>query len=64
MIDFVLMFLGVLFALITKDIYDVFIQKHIKHWLSKSKSVMEMPNKRTYEDDEEEYDDEYEEERR
>lgn len=53
------MFLGVLFALITKDTYDVFIQKHIKHWLSKSKKVMEIPANRKKDYDEEEY---YEEE--
>jgi hypothetical protein len=47
MLDFIQMFLGVLFALITKDAYDIFIQGHIKHWLSKYKLIVTLNNKKT-----------------
>lgn len=31
--DFISMFLSVLFAFIVKDFYDIFVQDHIKKWL-------------------------------
>lgn len=44
--DFITMFLSVLFAFIVKDMYDIFIQEHIKHWLSRYKRFVEFSNKK------------------
>lgn len=46
MIDFVTMFLSFLFAFIVKDFYDIFIQNYVKHWLSKSKTMVTSTNNR------------------
>jgi hypothetical protein len=45
-IDFVTMFLSFLFAFIVKDFYDIFIQNHIKKWLSKYKIYVTSSNKK------------------
>ena len=64
--DFASMFFSVLFAFICKDLYDIFIQEHIKRWLKKSKTIIDPNNNRNdYEDEDEyEYGKGYKEERR
>lgn len=53
--DFLSMFFSVLFAFICKDLYDIFIQEHIKHWLKKSKGFIDPKNNRNDYEDEDEY---------
>ena len=43
-LDFVTLFLSFLFAFIVKDFYDIFIQNHIKHWLSRYKIYITSTN--------------------
>jgi adenosine/AMP kinase len=43
-LDFVTLFLSFLFAFIVKDFYDIFIQNHIKKWLSKYKIYITSTN--------------------
>ena len=39
-LDILKLFLSFLFAFIVKDFYDIFIQSHIKLWLSKYKILI------------------------
>jgi len=38
--DILSMFIAFLFAFITKDFYDIFIQEHIKNYLKKYKIII------------------------
>lgn len=42
--DFFETFFAFLFAFIVKDFYDIFIQNHIKKWLSTYKNIVSKQN--------------------